>query len=82
MNKEDNSFFRRAGMLSTMVLTPVFAVIIGFFIGLELDRWLHTSPWLTGLFVILGFVAGFRELIRLIRRSQKMLEEDDRKNGR
>ncbi len=79
MDKKESSFFRRAGVLSTMVLTPVFAVIIGFFIGLELDRWLHTSPWLTGIFLILGFVAGFRELVRLIRRSQKMLEDDDGK---
>jgi len=28
----------------------------------ELDKWLGTSPWFTGTFLLLGIVAGFRNL--------------------
>jgi ATP synthase protein I len=71
MEKKDSRFLRRLGLLSTMALTPVFAMAIGFFIGLELDRWLGTSPWLTGVFVVLGIIAGFREFFRFVRRTQE-----------
>ena len=81
MDEKDSKFFRQIGVLSTMVLTPVFAVGIGFFIGLKLDQWLGTAPWFTGVFIVLGIVAGFREIYRLVRRSQKMLE-DDKHHGR
>jgi ATP synthase protein I len=80
MEEKDNKFFRRLGLLSTMALTPVFAMGIGFFIGLKLDRWLGTAPWLTGFFVILGIVAGFREFFRFVKRSQEMMENDDKKH--
>ncbi len=80
MEEKDSRFLRRLGLLSTMALTPVFAMIIGFFIGLKLDQWLGTSPWLTGFFVILGIVAGFREFFRFVRRSQENLEDEGKKD--
>ncbi|HSQ77351.1 MAG TPA: AtpZ/AtpI family protein [Nitrospirota bacterium] len=67
-------------MLSTMALTPVFAMGIGFFIGLKLDKWLGTSPWFTGFFVLLGIIAGFREFFRFVRRSQDNLEDKGKKD--
>jgi ATP synthase protein I len=80
MEKKDSRFLRRLGLLSTMALTPVFAMAIGFFIGLELDRWLGTSPWLTGVFVVLGIIAGFREFFRFVRRTQETLDEEEHKH--
>ena len=80
MEEKDKRFIRRMGLLSTMALTPVFAMGIGFFIGIRLDRWLGTSPWFTGFFVVLGIVAGFREFIRFVRRSQENLENEDKKH--
>ena len=62
MDEKDRKFFRLIGVLSTVVLTPVFAMGIGFFIGLKLDKWLGTTPWFTGVFIVLGIVAGFREV--------------------
>ena len=35
-------------------------------IGWGLDRWLHTSPWLLGLFVLLGGAAGVANVWRLM----------------
>ena len=41
------------------------ATVIGWLIGLALDRWLHTT-WLYLVGLIVGIAAGFVELIRLV----------------
>ena len=41
------------------------ATVVGWLIGAALDRWLHTT-WLYLLGLILGIIAGFVELIRLV----------------
>jgi ATP synthase protein I len=53
--------------------------MIGLFIGLKLDEWLGTSPWLTAIFLLLGVIAGFRNLFVYVRRSQDLLKKDDHK---
>ncbi len=80
MEEKDRKFLRMVGVLSTAVLTPALAVVVGFFIGLILDRRFGTSPWLTALFILFGIIAGAREVYRFVKRSQKMLEEDEEKN--
>lgn len=39
------------------------AIVVGWFLGSALDRWLHTT-WIYLAGIILGIVAGFVELIR------------------
>jgi F0F1-type ATP synthase assembly protein I len=41
------------------------ATVVGWLIGLALDKWLHTT-WLYIVGLILGIVAGFVELIRTV----------------
>jgi ATP synthase protein I len=41
------------------------ATLIGWLIGVGLDRWLHTD-WLYIVGLVLGSVAGFVELIRAV----------------
>ena len=53
---------------STVGIQLVLSTFVGFAIGYFLDRFLGTSPWLTAVFLILGIVAGFRELLRVARR--------------
>ena len=43
------------------------STLVGYAIGYALDKWLGTS-WLYILFLILGSVAGFYQLIRQILR--------------
>jgi len=45
------------------------ATVVGWLIGAGLDRWLHTS-WLYLVGLILGILAGFVELIRLVTSSE------------
>lgn len=39
-------------------------VLVGLFIGLSLDKWLGTKPLCLIVCIILGFIAGFRNIIR------------------
>ena len=44
----------------------VAALAVAVAIGWGLDRWLGTSPWLLGLFVLLGGAAGVANVWRLM----------------
>jgi F0F1-type ATP synthase assembly protein I len=45
------------------------ATVVGWLGGVALDHWLHTT-WLYLLGLILGIIAGFVELIRLVTSSE------------
>ncbi len=63
----------------TVGLNLVFATFIGLAIGYFLDKLFNTSPWLTIIFLILGIVAGFRELWRLAAKEDKSGTDKDDK---
>jgi len=63
-------------MLSTIGLTLAFSTIIGVGIGYLLDRWLHTDPIFTVIFLVIGTIAGFVEMIRTISRVSQDEEQD------
>jgi len=54
----------------TIGLQLVSATFIGLAMGYFLDKWLGTSPWLLVVFLILGIVAGFRDVYREAKRIQ------------
>ena len=62
--KEQNLWVEMANYFQLAVVFPA-ATVVGWLIGLALDRWLHTT-WLYILGLILGIVAGFVELIRTV----------------
>lgn len=78
MDEKDRKLIRMVGVLSTVGLTMVFATVIGLFIGLKLDEWLGTAPWLTGLFLLLGIFAGFRNLFLHVKKSQNELDKQSK----
>jgi ATP synthase protein I len=57
-----------AGMMASLGLVLVVAVMIGFVLGLLLDRWLGTTPWLCVVGLLLGAASGFVEMFRLAKR--------------
>jgi ATP synthase protein I len=59
---------RNIGVALTIPMMMAASALVGCGIGYYLDRWLKTSPWLLLLFLVLGFGAGLRETIALIRR--------------
>ncbi len=77
MEEKDRKLIRMLGVLSTVGMVMVFSTVIGLFIGIKLDRWLGTSPWLTVVFFLLGLFAGFRNLFQYVKHSQETLDEND-----
>ena len=42
-----------------------FVIAVGVIAGVYLDKWLHTSPWLTLLGLLIGLVSGFTRLYQI-----------------
>jgi F0F1-type ATP synthase assembly protein I len=53
-------------------------VVVGYFFGWVLDRWLKTSPFLAVIMAILGAVGGFIEILKVLGRAEK---DTERKNS-
>ena len=66
---EDDRYeaIRRAGLLTTIPVLLAVSPIIGFYMGRFLDGKLGTDPYLSIVFLILGFVSGAMQVARLIR---------------
>jgi len=56
--------FRTMGALSTVGMSFVLAIVIGFACGYYLDKWLGTGPWLLLVFTVFGLVAGIMNVYR------------------
>ena len=63
---------------SSVGLELGIAVIVGLLAGMWLDSHFGTSPWLMLLFLVLGLVAGFRNVIRAIARVEAAAKENNR----
>ena len=68
--------YRKYLRYSTVGLEMGFSVLIGLFIGQYLDKTFGTEPWLLLLFLMLGMVAGFRSIFRLLK--EVLSEEEDK----
>jgi len=74
-NVADKPLFRQLLEASTIGLNLVLATFVGLAMGYGLDylfdKYLGviTYPWLTIIFLIIGIIAGFRELIRMARKT-------------
>lgn len=64
----DKSVFRHLLEASSVGIQLVLSTFLGFVIGYYLDKWLGTFPWLTAIFLVLGIVAGFYDLVKVARR--------------
>ena len=71
-NKDDRAQWRLLAMASTIGLSMVFATFIGLALGYWLDKVFDTSPWLTLIFLVVGIIAGFRNIYIIGKRSQKL----------
>lgn len=58
---------RLIGQLSTVGLSFVFALVMGFGGGYLIDGWLGTKPWLAFLGFFLGMAAGILNVYRIMK---------------
>ena len=64
-NSSNKNFWVQLGRYSQIAFIFPTSTVAGWLVGLALDHWLHTH-WLYLVGLILGIVAGFVELIRLV----------------
>lgn len=60
------SDYKKLYVLGTVGIQIVVSILIGFGIGLALDRWLGTAPWFMLLFIGFGVAAGFLNIYNTI----------------
>jgi ATP synthase protein I len=75
MEEEKKKQYKQLARYSSIGLEMGFSVAIGAAMGYFLDKYFNTTPWLMILFLILGIVAAFRSLFRLM----KDIDKDERK---
>lgn len=67
--KNSGEALRSAGALSTVGLSFVLALVMGFWIGDRLDAWLHTGPVMTLVGFFLGLAAGMLNVFRTVKQA-------------
>jgi ATP synthase protein I len=75
-NSEEKPLFRQLFDASAVGIQLVLCTFVGFAIGYFLDKAFKTSPWLTAIFLLLGIIAGFRELLRVARKQNGAHKKD------
>lgn len=75
LDEERKELFRLMSKFSTVGLEMGFSVVIGLLMGIYLDRYLKTDPWMTILFLLFGFAAAGRVIIRVAKEGR---QEEDR----
>lgn len=71
MDPKKVTAWRQVGLLTTIPFILALAPIVGYLLGQYLDKRFHTRPWLSVVLLALGFVAGVRETINIIKLSQR-----------
>jgi F0F1-type ATP synthase assembly protein I len=69
--EREPSPWQSLGMLATVGITFVVVTAGATIGGYFLDRWAGTTPVFTLIGIALGVTAGFRDLIRTIKRAEK-----------
>lgn len=67
----EKPLFRQLLEASSIGIHLVVSTFIGLAIGYGLDKLFGTSPYLTVIFLIIGIIAGFWELIRIAKKQEK-----------
>lgn len=67
-DNRDRGFFKGLAMLASMGIAMVVSTFIGLVMGIYLDKYFDTKPWLTIIFLIFGIAAGFKNIYTLSRK--------------
>jgi F0F1-type ATP synthase assembly protein I len=76
LNREQREQLKQLGSLSTIGIELGLSIALGYLGGRWLDGKLGTEPWLQWIGLGFGLAAGARSLYRVVRRAQRMMEEE------
>ena len=74
MGENRKEVFGLISKFATVGLEMGFSVIIGLLMGVYLDRYLGTAPWMTIVFLLFGIAASFMAMMRAVKESQRQDE--------
>ena len=69
-NNQKKKFYVQLAQYSQLAFVLPACTVVGWLIGVGLDRWLHTT-WIYIVGLLLGIAAGFVELVRTAMKSEK-----------
>ena len=72
MKRETRRSIKELAYYSSLGLSVVLAIVIGLAIGVYLDKRFDTLPWCTLIFLVLGIVAGFRNMALAMKKARKL----------
>ena len=78
MADDKRQLMKSLSFLSSLGIAMVAASFIGLFIGVYLDKWLGTSPWMTLIWLGFGIASGFRNIFILTRRALREQEDEEK----
>jgi F0F1-type ATP synthase assembly protein I len=64
----DKEFIKQIARMSSLGLNLIISVLIGIFIGIELDKYLNFKYLFLAIFAMLGFIAGIYEIYKAVKR--------------
>jgi len=70
IKEETRKTLRLLARVSSMGLAMAIAIVLGFGAGYYVDLWLGTKPWGFLIGLVMGVIAGFRNLWIIGKRSQ------------
>ena len=79
MDEDKKRLIRSLGMISTMGISVVVAIMIGVYVGWQLDEWFGTAPWFFFIFLLFGIIAGFRNIYIIAGREIKRNDNGNNK---
>jgi ATP synthase protein I len=72
MKRENRRWIRELAYYGSLGLSMALSIFIGLGIGIYLDRQVfQTTPWLTLIFLVMGIIAGFRNIGMAIKKIRK-----------
>lgn len=77
LNREQREQLRQLGSMSTIGLEIAIYVAGGLFGGQWLDEKFGVAPWFQWIGLALGLAAATRSLYRLVRRAQKLMQNEE-----
>ncbi len=64
----DKEFIKQIARMSSLGLNLIISVLIGIFIGIEIDKYFGFDYLFLVVFLILGFTAGIYEIYKAVKR--------------
>lgn len=73
MKRETRRYYRELAYFSSLGFAVAFSIVIGLAVGVFLDQKVfNTTPWFTLIGLIVGIIAGYRNIGLAIKKSRKL----------